>query len=183
MVGLVINKPRIIFFAIAFKIINSIKTNTCCTFTALVDVAQRLRGVPIAAHPLGNAPVWVGYNPSGKRDDAAVGGAHQLTRKFYPRVQKVDYNVDGKAALVLKTQQLVHHRRIEWDQGAKDIPMAMLMVYRTTTPSGRITYRANRSQNTGHADVAWALMHALDRMELDTGDKIGTAKQSILEFF
>ena len=36
------------------------------------------------------------------------------------------------------------------------------------TPSGRqITFEAGRSEETSHADLAWAVMHALDNEPLD----------------
>ena len=31
-----------------------------------------------------------------------------------------------------------------------------------------MTYTARRSEDTGHADVAWALLHALDNAEFET---------------
>jgi hypothetical protein len=36
-----------------------------------------------------------------------------------------------------------------------------MMITKTTTNGGQITYAANRNNTTGHADKAWAVMHAL----------------------
>ena len=43
-----------------------------------------------------------------------------------------------------------------------------MSIKRVMTASGRnVTYDAGRNEQTGHADLAWAVMHALDNEPLD----------------
>ena len=54
-----------------------------------------------------------------------------------------------------------------------------MAIKKTLTPSGRhVTYTAGRNSETGHADLAWACMHALANEPLE-GDIV--ANQSIVE--
>jgi hypothetical protein len=74
---------------------------------------------------------------------------------------------------------------VEWDAGQTDIPLAFLAIRQTMTATGRqMTFQASRSDTTGHADVAWAIMHALDRVEFtdfdDTAESAGRHR-SIME--
>jgi uncharacterized protein YjcR len=167
-----------------------------------------------STHPVGNAPVWGGYDPSRKRDDASfvillpplkAGGAirmverhkwvdksylwqaeriRELTQKynfahlgidttgpgigvyeqvknFCPVAVPINYAVQSKAMLVLKAMEVVEQKRLQWDAAETDIAHAFLTIRQTTTDNGQITYAASRSATTGHADVAWATMHAL----------------------
>ena len=55
------------------------------------------------------------------------------------------------------------------------------MCIRDRTPSQRhVTYHAGRSDDVGHADLAWAVMHALDNETL-AGDVLGS--NSSVEFY
>lgn len=64
--------------------------------------------------------------------------------------------------MVLKAKQLIHHGRLQWDAGWTDIAHAFLTIHQAQTGSGRqVTYKASRTATTGHADLAWATMHAL----------------------
>jgi hypothetical protein len=65
--------------------------------------------------------------------------------------------------LVLKAQDTIQGSRIEWDAGWSDIAQAFLTIKRGTTGSGQVTYSASRTDATGHADIAWAIMHALSQ--------------------
>lgn len=49
-----------------------------------------------------------------------------------------------------------------------DLAHAFLAIRRTLTASGRnVTFDAGRNEETGHADLAWACMHALDNEPLE----------------
>jgi hypothetical protein len=64
--------------------------------------------------------------------------------------------------MVLKPQEVVGEKRIEWDAEETTIAHAFLTIRKIMTPGGgQITYAANRTNSTGHVDVAWAIMHAL----------------------
>lgn len=168
---------------------------------------------PGDAHPVGNRPVWGGYDPSRSRDDASfvvllpplkgekircierhkwlgksylwqaarikeladkyrfthMGidvtgpgiGVYEQVRQFCPVAMAINYAVQSKAVLVLKAKEVMEQERLQWDAGETDISHAFLTIRQTTTDSGQITYSANRTASTGHADVAWAIMHGL----------------------
>ncbi|MBC7907048.1 MAG: hypothetical protein H7Y60_09925 [Rhodospirillaceae bacterium] len=100
-------------------------------------------------------------------DSTTIGqGVFQLVRQFFPAVREITYSVDVKTRLVLKAKQLISKRRLEFDAGWSDVALAFLSIKQTVTPSGRqATFAAGRSKETGHADVAWAIMHALDKLD------------------
>lgn len=192
---------------------------------AAVDSCTAWKGfAPRAARPLGNLPVWIGYDPSRSGDGAAVvalapplkaedkfrlieklimrncawnyqanrikeltekynvqfmgldctgpgSGVLELVQAFYRRVTPIHYGLDSKTRLVLKTQDVIESRRIEWDAEHTDIAQAFLQIHQTTTASDQITYAANRTSATGHADVAWAIMHALSNEPLNRNQR------------
>jgi hypothetical protein len=105
-------------------------------------------------------------------DITGVGyGVFDLVRDFYPRVTPIHYSLETKNTLVLKAQDTIQGRRIEWDAGWNDIASAFLTIKRGATTSGQITYSASRTDATGHADVAWAVMHALANEPLNVNKK------------
>ena len=169
---------------------------------------------PTADRPLGNLPVWGGYDPSRSRDDASFvivapplkeGGEHRVIarykwldksyiwqaerirelvgrynfrhigvdvtgpgigvfeqiRAFFPLATPINYSVQLKTQLVLKAKELIEAHRIKWDAGQNDIAHAFLTIRQGVTDSGQISYSASRTSATGHAAVAWAIMHAL----------------------
>lgn len=186
---------------------------------------------PLAERPLGDAPVWIGYDPSRSQDDASLvvvappsvsGGdfriiehqsfngldfdaqarkiqlylsrynvqyigidatgiglaVYELVAKFYPRVRKILYNIEEKNTMVLKAAQLVQHARLKFDVGATEIAHAFMTIYQAPTASGKaITYKASRTEQSGHADLAWATMHALINDPLSYVDEIGAERK------
>lgn len=95
-------------------------------------------------------------------------GVMEMVQNFYPRATPIHYGLDTKTRLVLKAQDVIESRRIEWDAEHTDISQAFLQVTQTSTANDQITYSADRSSSTGHADVAWAIMHALSNEPLNT---------------
>lgn len=177
-----------------------------------------------AKRPFGNAPVWLGYDPSRTRDDATcvvvappaepggkfrilekhswrgqsfthqaaqvkklterfnvqhigidttgVGiGVYDLVRDFYPRAKSIHYSLETKTTLVLKAQDVIQAGRMQWDAGWTDIAQAFLTIKRGTTNGGQITFSASRTEATGHADIAWSIMHALYNEPLNTNKR------------
>lgn len=119
-------------------------------------------------------------------DSTTIGqGVFQMVRTFYPSAREVNYSVEVKTRLVLKAKQLISRRRLEFDAGWTDVAMAFMAIKRTMTPSGRqATFQAGRSKETGHADVAWAVMHALDKLEFSEFDKApGTGRGGFVEIY
>lgn len=170
---------------------------------------------PFAPRPLGDRPVWVGYDPAETGDSAGMvvvapprvaggkfrviekhqfkgmdyqaqaeairgvtqrywvtyigvdttgmgSGVAQLVRHFFPAVTCFSYSPEVKTQLVLKAYEVIHGGRLEFDAGATDLASSLMAIRKTMTASGRqFTYTAGRTDETGHADLAWALFHAL----------------------
>ena len=102
-------------------------------------------------------------------------GVLDEVRLFYKRATPIHYSPETKNRLVLKAIDVVTERMIEWDAEHTDIPQAFLQVHQVTTGSGQITYAADRTSETGHADVAWAIMHAISNEPLTRKRKKASA--------
>lgn len=122
------------------------------------------------------AVVYIGIDATGMGQ-----GVYQLVKQFFPGVRAYAYSPEVKTRLVMKAQDVIGDRRLEFDAGATDLAQSMMAIRKTMTASGRsVTYDAGRAKETGHADLAWALMHALDYEPLEgaTG-----ARQGIVEMY
>ncbi|XPV75177.1 MAG: terminase large subunit domain-containing protein [Desulfovibrio sp.] len=180
----------------------------------MVDSREEWKDVDFdSAEPYGNRPVWGGYDPSRKKDDASfvvvapdldgtgehrvlerltwrnkswgwqaeqikkltqkynfvhIGidmtgpgmGIYEKVKAFFPAAEGYHYTNELKCRLVLKAQDLIEAGRVKWD-ASEDIGYSFMMIRQGVTPNGYVTYVANRTADTGHADVAFALMHAL----------------------
>ncbi|MEQ9133320.1 MAG: terminase family protein [Salinisphaeraceae bacterium] len=190
---------------------------------------------PFAPKPLGDEPVWLGYDPGGDSEEgdgaglaicappAVAGGEHrvlerhrlrgkdyeaqaqfirdqlgrftvtaigidnngmgeavaQLVEKFFPAVQRIRYDPTVKSQMVMQTQQMMRKGRLTFDAGWSDLAQSFMAIRKTLTASGaQFTYKAGRNAQTGHAELAWAVMHALQHEPLDAGEAGG---RSILE--
>lgn len=185
-----------------------------------------------AYRPVGNLPVWGGYDPSRTGDDASfvvllppqkagdkfriiarykwigqsyiwqagqikelcsrynfvhIGidttgpgiGVFEHVKKFCPYAVSIHYSMDIKARLVLKALEVMLDSRLAWDAAESDIAHAFLTIRQEATASGLITYAASRSLETGHADVAWAIMHALSKEALADKTEINKSFVSV----
>ncbi|WP_299945946.1 terminase family protein [uncultured Microbulbifer sp.] len=101
-------------------------------------------------------------------------GVFEMVQNFFRRATPIHYGLETKTALVLKTQDVIESQRIQWDAEHTDIPQAFLQIHQTTTGKDQITYAANRTSTTGHADVAWAVMHALSNEPLNRNRRKST---------
>lgn len=98
--------------------------------------------------------------------------------KFFPNAKAYDYSLESKTALVLKAKSLISKGRVEFDAGWTDLAAHFMAIKEVLTPSGRsTTYSAGRSATTGHADLAFACMHAFIEEGLDNN----AHESSILE--
>lgn len=89
-------------------------------------------------------------------------GVYQNVIQFFPAAREFIYNPNVKNALVIKAYDVISHGRLEFDAQCVDIIQSFTSIRRTITGSGnRPTYEASRSEESGHADLAWATMHAL----------------------
>ena len=118
-------------------------------------------------------------------DTSGMGiGVYELVRKFFPHAVKINYSVEVKNRLVAKAKQIIEHRRFEFDAGWTDLAHAMMSIHRSMTPSGKqITYQSSRTEESGHADLAWALMHALDKEAIVPLELAGHGSPGIVETF
>src|SRR5690606_7342551 len=176
---------------------------------------------PHTMRPLGDRPVWIGYDPAETGDSAGLvvvappmvpggkfrvlerhqfrgmdfaaqaefirqvtqrywvtyigidatgmgSGVAQLVRQFFPNVTSFSDSPEVKTRLVMKAWDVIHRGRLEFDAGWTDMASSLMAIRKTMTASGRqMTYTAGRTDETGHADLAWALMHALHNEPLE----------------
>jgi uncharacterized protein YjcR len=91
--------------------------------------------------------------------------------KWFPAARKIDYSVSVKAHLVMKGQNVFRNRRIEFDAGWTDVQASFMAIRPTMTSTGKqVTYTAKRNGEVGHADIAWAILHALSNEPMDASD-------------
>jgi uncharacterized protein YjcR len=114
-------------------------------------------------------------------DTTGIGqGVYQLVTKFFPAATPFHYSVELKTALVMKAQNVIKHGRLEFDSGWKDLAASFMAIKRTITPSGlQVTYKASRSEEVSHGDLAWACMHALANEPLEGATSTNTGFMEI----
>ncbi|MFJ5468410.1 terminase large subunit domain-containing protein [Pectobacterium carotovorum] len=84
----------------------------------------------------------------------------------------IRYGVETKNRLVMKAADVVESRRIEWNKDNTEIAASFMAIRRTTTASGNgMTFVADRSAETGHAEAFFAITHALDNEPLNYENK------------
>lgn len=94
-------------------------------------------------------------------DTTGIGyGVYEKVIDFYPNATPIHYSMEMKTQLVVKALDVVNTGRFEYLAGDNEITRAFLMITKTTTNSGQITYASSRSVESGHADIAWSIMHA-----------------------
>ncbi|WP_324037038.1 terminase ATPase subunit family protein [Aeromonas caviae] len=96
-------------------------------------------------------------------DTTGIGeGVYQLVKQFYPAVTAIQYNPSVKIQMVMKAQDVMNKGRLEFDSGMTDLAQAFMSIRRAVTAGGKLpTFEASRSDETSHADIAWATMQAL----------------------
>lgn len=95
-------------------------------------------------------------------------GVFSEVKKFFRRAEAVDYSPDNKTLMVTKLQHLINRGLFEYDAGDIETPQALAAIQRHLTDSGRkVTFKAGRSKEIGHADVGWALLNAFNPLQLD----------------
>ncbi|MEN5016939.1 terminase ATPase subunit family protein [Erwinia sp. Eh17-17] len=116
-------------------------------------------------------------------DATGIGqGVFQLVRQFFPAAREIRYTPEVKTAMVLKAKDTITSGRLEYDAGHTDITQSFMAIRKTMTASGnRSTYEASRSEEASHADVAWAIMHALLNEPLTAA--AGGQSQNFVEFY
>lgn len=106
-------------------------------------------------------------------DTTGIGQAvYELVKKFFPAVKGINYSIEVKQQLVFKALSVINNGRMEFDASWVDLAHSFIAIKKVLTPSGNaVTYSAGRTEATGHADLAWATMHALmfEPLEGQTG--------------
>ena len=105
-------------------------------------------------------------------DTTGVGqGVYQLVRQYYPAAEAIQYSADRKVGMVLKALDVMSKGRLEFDAGWTDVARSFMAIRKTLTQSGRqTTFQADRREESSHADLAWATMHALSHEPLSAGE-------------
>lgn len=107
-------------------------------------------------------------------------GVFQLVRSFFPGARSIDYSLETKTRLVMKAKSVINRGRLEFDSAWVEVAHSFMAIRKMLTASGRgVTYDAGRTEATGHADLAWATMHALDFETLEAG--AGTDTSNVVE--
>ncbi|WP_054945735.1 terminase large subunit domain-containing protein [Novosphingobium sp. KN65.2] len=108
-------------------------------------------------------------------DTTGAGKAvHQLVSKWFPMAQAITYSVQTKTSMVLKAKNVISTGRLEFDAGWLDVMQAFMAIRPEITKGGtQVTYVASRAGGVGHADLAWAIMHALFFEPLDITEPVG----------
>ena len=105
-------------------------------------------------------------------DTTGIGsGVFDLVRDYYPLAVPIHYSPAMKNTLVIKVLDLIANGRFKYLSSQHEITRAFMMITQTTSPSGQIVYASSRSPNAGHADVAWAIMHACLAEEINVNRK------------
>ncbi|UIA82128.1 terminase family protein [Erwinia tracheiphila] len=97
-------------------------------------------------------------------DTTGIGGpVFEMVQEFARReATAIHYSLESKNRLVMKMIDVVEHKRIAWDAEDKGIAASFMAIHHTTTKSGgAMTFVADRSADTGHADKFFAIAHAV----------------------
>jgi uncharacterized protein YjcR len=94
-------------------------------------------------------------------------------KKFFPNYTAINYSVESKTRMALRAKELFTRRKLHFDAGSIDIAKAFIAIKQALTGSQRqMTFVSSRSKETGHSDVAWAIMNALEKAPLASTDQI-----------
>lgn len=131
---------------------------------------QQFRGMDFEAQAEAIRTITKHYNVAYMAiDTTGIGqGVYQLVRQFYPNAIALNYSPEVKSRLVLKGLSVIGKARLEFDAGWTDLAQSFMAIRKTMTASGKkVTYEASRNEETGHADLAWACLHALGNEPLE----------------
>ncbi|WP_270804571.1 terminase ATPase subunit family protein [Aeromonas sp. QDB66] len=114
-------------------------------------------------------------------DTTGIGeGVYQLVKQFYPAATPIQYNPSVKIQMVMKAQDVMNKGRLEFDSGWTDLAQAFMSIRRAVTAGGKMpTFEASRSDETSHADIAWATMQALSHEPLAGATGANTSMMEI----
>lgn len=88
-------------------------------------------------------------------------GVFELVQVFYPLATPIHYSVEAKNRLVLKALDVINNGRFRFMAHDTEVIRSFMMIVRTTSTNGMVIYNSPRNKESGHADAAWAIMHAM----------------------
>lgn len=123
---------------------------------------QRLRGRQFDGQDRAIRDMAAKYNVTKIAIDTTGAGkaVHQLVTKWFPTAEAITYSVRVKSDMVLKAKNVISAGRLEFDAGWLDVMQSFMAIRPEITKHG-VSYVAGRGGGVGHADLAWAIMHAL----------------------
>jgi len=135
---------------------------------------QRLRGKDFEGQADAIRAMSGKYNVTKIAIDTTGAGkaVHQLVGKWFPTAEAISYSVATKSAMVLKAKNVIASGRLEFDAGWLDVMQSFMAIRPEITKHG-VSYVASRAGGVGHADLAWAIMHALFFEPLDITEPPG----------
>ena len=91
----------------------------------------------------------------------------------------INYSIEVKTRMAMRAKELFERRKLHFDAGYIDIVKAFIAIKKqVTNGGGRMTFVSKRSAETGHSDVAWAIMHAIDNAPLASTENVTAATKS-----
>ena len=112
-------------------------------------------------------------------DVTGVGlGVFDLVHDFFPQATPIHYSIQSKTRMVIKGCEIIKSGRLQYSAEWTDVGHAFLTIRQATTANGAVTYCATRTDTTGHADIAWSIMHALDHEPLNP-NRTNTARVAV----
>jgi len=143
---------------------------------------QRLRGLDFAGQNAAILEMATRYRVTRIGIDTTGAGraVFELVSAWFPTAVAYNYSAATKIALVLKAKNVIAAGRLEFDAGWTDLVQSFIAIHPEMTRVGP-TYVASRAGGVGHADLAWAVMHALFFEPLDITKPVGGGSQ--LEFY
>lgn len=100
-------------------------------------------------------------------------------KAFYPAYTPINYSIEVKTRMAMRAKELFERRKLHFDCGYLDIAKAFIAIKKQlTNGGGRMTFVSKRSAETGHSDVAWAIMHAIDNAPLASTENVTAATKS-----
>lgn len=100
-------------------------------------------------------------------------------KAFYPAYTPINYSIEVKTRMAMRAKELFERRKLHFDSGYLDIAKAFIAIKKQlTNGGGRMTFVSKRSAETGHSDVAWAIMHAIDNAPLASTENVTAATKS-----
>lgn len=106
--------------------------------------------------------------------------------QFYPRLTRLNYNPEMKMRMGLRTKELLERRRLNFDSSQITVAKSFLSIKKAlTSGQGAKTLVTTRSAETGHGDMAWAIMNGLENAPMiDIIDKnVNQVKKSRIRVF